>query len=76
MPRTTLDLDAVVLARLREKAAEEGRSMGAVASAALAAGLHEPCAAQSFRLQPLNTGRLLIDLEDKQVLWDTLDGRR
>ena len=50
--------------------------MGAVASAALAAGLHEPCAAQSFRLQPLNTGRLLIDLEDKQVLWDTLDGRR
>ena len=41
MPRTTLDLDATVLADLRRRAAAEGKSMGQVASEWLALGLQE-----------------------------------
>jgi plasmid stability protein len=74
MPRTTLDLDATVLADLRRRAAAQSKSMGQVASEVLAIGLHdEPTEEQP----PLQWARkdlgLKVDLEDKDAVWRILD---
>ncbi len=75
MPRTTLDIDATVLADLRSRAAAEHKSMGQIASELLADGLGEVGAAEP---RPLNwatksMGPFKIDLEDKQAVWNLLD---
>lgn len=76
MPRTTFDLDATVLADLRHRAAEEGKSMGQVASELLAGRLAED---EPIESRPLNwtrkdMGPFKIDLEDKEAVWSLLDG--
>jgi plasmid stability protein len=75
MPRTTLDLDATVLADLRSRAAAEGKSMGQVASERLAGCLREERPAEP---RPLNWARkdmgpFKIDLEEKDAVWGLLD---
>jgi plasmid stability protein len=75
VPRTTLDLDATVLADLRRRAAAEGKSMGQVASEQLAASLREKAPSEP---RPLNwtskdMGPFKIDLEDKEAVWNLLD---
>jgi len=74
MPRTTLDLDATVLADLRRRAGAEGKSMGQVASEVLAIGLDEATVQEQ---PPLNWVRkdlgLKVDLEDKDAVWRILD---
>jgi hypothetical protein len=74
MPRTTLDLDPTVLTDLRRSAAAQGKSMGQVASEALAVGLHEETAQEQ---PPLQWARkdlgLKVDLEDKDAVWRILD---
>lgn len=75
MPRTTLDLDATVLADLRSRAAAEGKSMGQVASERLAGCLREESPSEP---RPLNWARkdmgpFKIDLEDKDAVWGLLD---
>ena len=75
MPRTTLDLDATVLADLRRRAAAEGKSMGQLASERLAGSLRDDAAVEA---RPLNwatkdMGRFKIDLEDKDAVWHLLD---
>jgi hypothetical protein len=75
MPRTTLDLDATILADLRRRAAEERKSMGQVASELLASGLHRvgPGEAQPLRWATKEMGQFKIDLEDKEAVWNLLD---
>jgi hypothetical protein len=75
--RTTLDLDPSVLAELRRRGAQEGKSMGQVASELLVRALGEPADAP---LPPLkwnsgNLGKPRVDLEDKEAVWAILDGR-
>jgi plasmid stability protein len=74
MPRTTLDLDATVLADLRRRAATEGKSMGQVASELLVIGLDDE---RIPELPPLEWARkdlgLKVDLEDKDAVWRILD---
>jgi hypothetical protein len=75
MPRTTLDLDATVLADLRRHAAAEGKSMGQVASELLAGTLG---ADEAMPPRPLNwaskdMGPFKVDLEDKEAVWNLLD---
>jgi hypothetical protein len=75
MPRTTLDLDATVLADLRRCASAEGKSMGQVASERLAGCLREE---RPREPRPLNwvkkdMGPFKIDLEDKEAIWGLLD---
>lgn len=74
MPRTTLDLDATVLADLRRRGAAEGKSMGQVASELLAIGLDKKTVPQP---PPLQWARkdlgLKVDLEDKDAVWRILD---
>jgi plasmid stability protein len=75
MPRTTFDLDATVLADLRNRAATERKSMGQVASELLAGVLSREAPTES---RPLNwvrkdMGAFKIDLEDKEAIWNLLD---
>lgn len=70
MTRTTIDLDPIVLRELRARAAREQRTMGDIASEALAVGLaaeatDEPAA---LRWTARSLGRPLIDLEDKELM--------
>jgi plasmid stability protein len=75
MPRTTLDLDATVLADLRRRAAAEGKSMGQVASellaGSLAAGEVTPPRALNWARKDM--GPFKVDLEDKEAVWNLLD---
>lgn len=75
MPRTTLDLDATVLADLRRRAAAEGKSMGQIASEQLAS-----CLGDTERVEPRPLhwarkamGPFKVDLEDKDALGNFLD---
>lgn len=78
MTRTTLDLDASVLAELRRRGREEGKSMGRLASELLATALdataEEPTVAElDWVSADLGTPR--VDLEDSEAVWALLDGR-
>lgn len=73
MARTTLDLDPHVANALRERAAREGKSMGQVASEALAhAFATESADPPAFEWKTHDMGLPLIDLEDKDALYRIL----
>ena len=74
MPRTTLDLDGSVLSELRRRGRREGKSMGQVASEVLARGLAEDeRPAPAFQWRTARLGKPLVDLEDKDAVWEALD---
>jgi plasmid stability protein len=74
MARTTLDLDPNVTQALRDRAKREGKSMGQVASEALAVALAEPTVEPPpFAWKTHDMGLPLIDLEDKDELYRILD---
>lgn len=74
MARTTLDLDPNVTQALRDRAKREGKSMGQVASEALAAAFaEERAAAPPFVWKTYDMGLPLIDLEDKDALYRIFD---
>lgn len=75
MPRTTLDLDAVVLTELRRRGRREHKSMGTVASELLAVALAEQREAEAapLRWASQDMGTPLVDLEDKEALRRALD---
>jgi hypothetical protein len=76
MPRTTLEIDASVLAELRRRGEAERKSMGQVASELLAAALAaaEPAGGRAaFRWNAADLGAPRVDLEDKDALERALD---
>lgn len=77
MPRTTLDLDANVLAELKKRRRQEGKSLGQLASELLAQALardedDDESPALAWTSRPLG---LKVDLEDKDALWKILEER-
>lgn len=74
MTRTTLDLDASVLRRLKERRRRTGRSIGQIASELLATALDEQAEAPRrelrWRTAPMGAR---VDLEDKEALRRALD---
>jgi len=81
MKRTTLALDEQILAKLKSKAAQEGRSMQDVANDLLRGALLRPAAQRErkgYRLRlrgwkaEIQPG---IDLLDRDTLFDLMDGR-
>jgi hypothetical protein len=77
VPRTTLEIDASILAELRRRGEAERKSMGQVASELLAAALAgaEPAAGRAaFRWNAADLGTPRVDLEDKDALQRALDG--
>lgn len=78
MARTTIDLDPAVLRELKARGAQEGRSLGAVASDLLAAALKAPTTASeppAFRWKTASSGVPLVDLYDKEAVQRILDER-
>ena len=77
MPRTTLDIDAAVLRELKRRQQRDHKTLGALVSELLARALaNEPTEEELPPLEwtsgPLG---LKVDVEDKEALWKTLDGR-
>jgi len=76
MPRTTVDLDASILAELRRRSAREGKSMGRLASELLAQQLSsdnsvlEP---EGLQWTSRDLGIPRVDLEDQEALGSLLD---
>ena len=77
MARTTLDIDASVLAQLRRRARAEHKSMGQLASERLAVSLVDRRAAQTRppRWPTWSMGKPKLDLGDKEALRRALDAR-
>lgn len=78
MARTTIDLDPAVLRELKARGAQEGRSLGAVASDLLAAALKarpEPAAPPAFSWKVSSLGTPLVDLDDAEAVRSALDDR-
>jgi plasmid stability protein len=75
MARTTVNLDPAVLRELKKRAAREGKSLGQVISEIAAIALKsEPRPPPAFRWKSRQM-KARIDLEDKEELYRTLDGR-
>lgn len=78
--RTTLDLDDALLEAARRRAAERGTTLTAFVEAALAAAIAPKASrGKRFRLEwKTHAGRLLsgVDVADRDVLFDVMDGRR
>jgi plasmid stability protein len=76
MARTTLNLDPSVMAELRARSRQEGRSIGELASQLLARGLAEetePAPLRPFSWISRDLGKPAVDLEDKDALGALLE---
>ena len=76
MPRTTLDLDPMILGELRRRGREEKKSMGQLASELLARALSGPpgkTATLGFHWTSRDLGAPKVDLEDGEALRRALD---
>ena len=72
--KTTLVIDDQVLSRLKQEAARRGTTISELVESALRLFLRPPQA--SKKLPPLPTfdgGELLVDICDKEKLYDVLD---
>ena len=78
MPRTTLDIDPVVLRELKRRARAEGTTVGRLVSALVAERLHQDRATKEqpprlvWQTAPMGAR---LDLRDKEALHRALDGR-
>lgn len=75
--RTTLNLDESLLEELRRRSARDEKSIGEVASEALARGLAESAPVPTPpEWTSRDLGRPYVDIDDKDALNAALDGRR
>jgi plasmid stability protein len=77
MARTTIDIDDRVLRELKKKAADEGRTLQAVANDLLKRALHTRTH-QPFSLQIQGWAADLqpgVDILDRDSLFDVMNGR-
>ncbi len=77
--RTTIDIDTPVWERLRRLAERRGVSLGRLTSDLLARSLKDQQAGDEpvggrFRWKPVAMGRPRVPLEDKDRLYEVLDG--
>ncbi|HEX5578650.1 MAG TPA: antitoxin [Candidatus Limnocylindria bacterium] len=75
MPRTTLDLDALVLRELKRRGRQSGRSIGQIASELLIGALNQTTATAPrapIRWRSASMG-VKVDLDDKEALRRVLD---
>jgi hypothetical protein len=76
MPRTTIDIDAEVLRRLKERQRQEGKTLGRLISELLLAALRNEgkSGSREFRWASRPMGAR-VDLEDKETVRRALDGQ-
>ncbi len=76
MARTTLNLDPTVLRELKQRGAQEGRSIGAVASDLLAGALRgqqDDPSPHGFRWSAGQLGAPRVDLDDAEAVRRALE---
>ena len=77
--KTTLNIDDTVMGRLRREAARQGKTMSELVEAALRLLFQSGSRKSKPRLRPLPTfrsGGHLIDIADRDALYDVMEGRR
>jgi plasmid stability protein len=77
--KTTLNIDDTVMARLRQEAARQGRTMSELVEAALRLLFHSGGRKPKRKLAPLprhRSGGYLVDIADRDALYEVMDGRR
>ena len=77
--KTTLNIDDTIMNRLRREAARQGKTMSELVEAALRLLLQTPARKSKPRLRPLPTfhgGKPLVDIADRNALYDVMEGRR
>jgi len=77
--KTTLNIDDTVMARLRQESARSGRTMSELVEAALRLLLEKDRRRARPKLRPLPTfrgGGYLVDIADREALYDVMEGRR
>jgi hypothetical protein len=77
--KTTLNIDDSVMARLRREAARQNRTMSELVEAALRLLFHSGQQQRKKKLPPLPTfrgGKPLVDIADRNALYDVMEGRR
>ena len=74
--KTTLNIDDTVMSRLRQEAARQRKTMSELVEAALRQLFHERRSAKKKKLPALptfNSGGFLVDIADRDALYDVLD---
>lgn len=77
--KTTLNIDDTVMARLRREAARQGRTMSELVESGLRLLFQSRRPAGKKKLPPLPTfrsGGHLVDIANREALYDAMDGRR
>jgi toxin-antitoxin system PIN domain toxin len=77
--KTTLNIDDTIMNRLRREAARQSKTMSELVEAALRLLLQAPGRKSKRKLRPLPTfrsGGHLVDIADRNALYDTMEGRR
>jgi hypothetical protein len=76
MPRTTIDIDARVLQRLKERKRREGKTLGQLVSELLAGALADQGPRKPHQLGWTSQSMgARVDLEDKEAVQRALEGR-
>jgi len=77
--RTTLDLDDRLTREAKRRAVEEGTTLTALLERGLRLVLHAPRPKQGYRYRPLvrsGRSRPAVDIDDRDALYDRMEGRR
>ena len=77
--KTTLNIDDTVMSRLRREAARQGKTMSELVEAALRLLFQSGSRKSKPKLRPLPTfrgGKPLVDIADRNALYDVMEGRR
>ncbi len=76
MPRTTIDIDAAVLRRLKDRKRREGKTLGRLVSELLARALREDAEPAPGELHWTSQAMdARVDLEDKEAVRRALESR-
>lgn len=74
--KTTLNIDATVMARLKREAARQGRTMSEMVETALRLMLREPREREELpELPAFHSGGALVDIADRDALYQAMEGR-
>jgi plasmid stability protein len=74
--KTTLNIDDTVMAELKREAARQGRTMSDLVETALRLLLRSPRRRQPVpRLPTFHSGGALIDIADRDALYQAMEGR-
>src|SRR5438477_12806726 len=77
--KTTLNIDDTVMARLREEAVRQRKTMSELVEAALRLLFHSAQQSKKKKLRPLPTfhgGKPRVDIADRNALYDFMEGLR